>query len=65
MSVDLGRVAFQAFRDSRMEQTRQDPPMLEWEELSQATCIAWRHAAIAVLQQVDKEREMNEQGLVG
>lgn len=56
MAVDLGRIAFQAFY-SKMYPNRESEVSELWKNIKQPEQDAWRHAAVAVLQQIDREKE--------
>jgi hypothetical protein len=51
MAIDIGRIAYQAYLSSKGE----DLP--RWEDLGKIGQDAWRHAACAVLDYIDEERE--------
>lgn len=63
MAVDIGRIAYQAYCKNSRDKLECDFP--KWEVIGYYEQDAWRHAAVAVLQQIDKEREDSEQGLIG
>jgi hypothetical protein len=65
MAVDIGRVAYQAFYKKLYPNDAPNHPSDNWGSLMQWEQDAWRHAAVAVLQQIDKEREDLEKGLIG
>ena len=63
MAVDIGRINYQKFYDILTDGDFDHLP--KWEDLGKIQQDAWRAAAIAVLQQIDKEREQSEKGLEG
>jgi len=64
MAVDLGRTAYEAYAERIPDEDTFDGwPMPKWEHLPQREQDIWHHVAIAVLQQIDKEKEMDEKGL--
>lgn len=65
MAVDIGRINYQAYAKYVHENSKEKFTMAKWEDLSRVEMDGWRHAAVAVLQQIDKEREDSEQDLIG
>lgn len=51
MGIDIGLIAYQAYRNNRSDITLPD-----WNQLGKLEQDAWRAAAIAVLQYIDHER---------
>lgn len=65
MAVDIGRTNYQAYAKYVSENSKEKFVMVKWEQLSRVEMDGWRHSAVAVLQQIDKEREDSEEGLIG
>ena len=65
MAVDIGRIAFQAYAKSVNNETFDGKQIPSWEKVGQKIQNGWRAAAVAVLQQVDKEKRDAEEGLIG
>jgi hypothetical protein len=67
MAVDIGRVAYQKYVDSLVEKQCNccNCDDYKWEDLKQSEQNAWRHAAVAVLQHIEMEKEQSEAGLIG
>ena len=55
MAVDIGRIAFETFY-AQLYPTSAGT-LITWENVGQKEQDAWRHAAVAVLQQIDREKE--------
>lgn len=60
MAIDIGRIAFQSFYESLYPRQTRDGLMTKWEDIGKKEQDAWRHAAVSVLQHIDKERERLE-----
>lgn len=58
MALDIGQVAYQAYVDSW--DGKDNFPFPKWEELEKDECDAWRHAAVAVLQEINRPRAEGE-----
>lgn len=54
MAIDIGRIAFQAYKDEANTVTS------NWEDLDKRHQDAWRKAAIAVLQYIDSQKSEPE-----
>jgi hypothetical protein len=54
MALDIGRIAFQAHQDYLNKVNYREPEL--WEEIGKERQDAWRQAACAVLEYIDKER---------
>lgn len=52
MAIDIGRIAYAAYIE-QLKATHLNP----WEKLGQVQQDAWRHAAVAVSQYLNQERE--------
>jgi hypothetical protein len=59
MAIDIGRVAYTNYADYMRAQLKENC-FPRWEELSKPECDAWRHAAVEVLQHIEKERKQLE-----
>lgn len=59
MAIDIGRIAYQAYTESMLNQMPRICT-LKWEDIGKIEQDAWRHAAVAVLQYIDKERKQLE-----
>lgn len=57
MAIDIGRIAFQAYRDQVGCITYDGKVIPPWEEVGKKVQDGWRAAAVAVLQYIDQERE--------
>jgi hypothetical protein len=64
MSIDIGRIAYQKYCDTLVDQEC-DCDLSKWEEIGQYEQNAWRHAACAVLKYIDTERENLDKDIVG
>lgn len=53
MAIDIGRIAYEEYAAT----FKGAPTQLKWEQLTKMEHIAWRAAAVAVLQHIDEERE--------
>jgi hypothetical protein len=60
MAIDIGRIAYQAYCENIYDGTCCDVMPLDWKDLGKRGQDAWRHAAVAVLQYIDKERRQLE-----
>lgn len=61
MAIDIGRIAYQAYVESIDGGSYYDTKLTKWEDLGQPGQNAWRHAAVAVSQYLDKcRKEMEE-----
>ena len=59
MAIDIGRIAYQAYC-KKLEDDECDCDLSKWEDLGKISQDAWRHAAVAVSQYLDEEREKYE-----
>lgn len=57
MAIDIGRIAYQAWKDSIDEQEWSIRLLKNWEDIGQVEQNAWRASAVAVLNHIDDERE--------
>ena len=53
MAIDIGRIAYEKWQSCLPK----DYPTSAWEMVGKVQQDAWRAAAVAVLQYIDKERE--------
>jgi hypothetical protein len=65
MAIDIGRVAYTAFCMTFWKVPFRGHELPAWEKLDQVSQDAWRHAACAVLQYIDTERENLDKDIVG
>lgn len=58
MAIDIGRIAYQTHSD--YVELHNGKPFSKWEEVGKVEQDAWRHAACAVLDYIQKcEEDMN------
>jgi hypothetical protein len=57
MAIDIGLIAFNAYRDGMNYISFSGDYIPEWKDVGQTEQNAWRVAAVAVLDYIDKERE--------
>ena len=65
MAIDIGRIAYQAHVDHLAKEVPIDTSLYKWEDLGKLHQDAWRHAACAVLQYIDKSMREHDEGLCG
>jgi hypothetical protein len=57
MAIDIGRIAYQAYANNVDNISYHGNPLPKWEDLGKIAQDAWRHAAVAVSQYIDKSRK--------
>ena len=60
MAIDIGRIAYQAYAEGVDNISYHGNALPKWEELGKISQDAWRHAAVAVSQYLDKSRKNME-----
>lgn len=57
MAIDIGRIAFEKFYTELYPRPVAEGKFTKWENIGKREQDAWRSAAVAVLQYIDKERK--------
>ena len=66
MAIDIARIAYQKHFDMMHGMNKENNRGLStWEQLDKDECDAWRAAAVAVIQYIDKQRGLIGSGLIG
>lgn len=60
MAIDIGLIAFNAYQQALPP----DPSRSTWQQLGKTECDAWRNAAVAVCQYLNKCRQEMDDGVI-
>ena len=62
--IDIGRIAYQAYVESKDGSSYYETKLTKWEDLGKKEQDAWRKAACAVLEYVDQAKKDMDDGII-